>query len=243
MRAVLTYHSVDCSGSAISVTPEAFRAHVEWMNEGSVRVVSLADLLTLPDEVDALALTFDDALASVEKEAAPVLAVHGFPATVFVVSRHVGGDTRWADGVDPDVPVLPVLGWGALARLRAQGFAIGAHTRHHRKLTACGVTELADELAGSADDIARALDERPATFAYPYGKVDVRVARAAAQHFAIACTTAFRPVSRSTRPELVPRLDAWYFRDPARLREWGTPGFRRAIVLRRALRQTRSIFR
>ena len=239
MRAILTYHSIDRTGSAISVTPEAFRAHVEWLAAGKVRVVSLADLLALDDQVDAVALTFDDALASVATEAAPRLAVHGFPATVFVVTRHVGADNRWNGAGDAGIPVQPVLDWEALARLRTQGFTVGAHTRHHRHLRHCNHAELIDEIAGAADDIAVALGARPDTFAYPYGSVDARVAQAAGDVFAICCTTEFRPVGTGDHRNLVPRLDAWYFQDASRLHHWGGWGFRQSIAARHVLRRIR----
>jgi peptidoglycan/xylan/chitin deacetylase (PgdA/CDA1 family) len=242
MRAILTYHSIDRSGSVISITPEAFRAHVEWLAGGTMRVVSLAELLTLADDVDAVALSFDDALASVATEAAPLLAAHAFPATVFVPTRHVGGDNRWNGAIDPGIPVQAVLGWDALARLRAQGLAIGGHTRHHRHLHLCDAAELTDELVGSADDIAASLGERPTAFAYPYGDVDARVARAAATYYAICCTTAFQPVRTIDRPEMLPRLDAWYFRDASRLARWGTTGFRRSVAVRHGLRRLRRTF-
>ena len=239
MRGVLTYHGIDQSGSVISVTPAAFRAHVAWLVAGPVPVVPLAQLLALPDDASAVALTFDDALASVTTEAAPVLAAHGLPATVFVVSRHVGGDNQWNGSGDPGVPAQQLLGWDALGRLREQGFAIGAHTRHHRHLTRCGPDELSEELGGSAKDIAAALGERPTAFAYPYGDVDDRVARVAAEQFAISCTTQFQPVTQATRRELVPRLDAWYFRNDSRLRHWGSPRFRRSIAVRHVMRRVR----
>ena len=243
MRGILTYHSIDRSGSPISITPDAFRAHVDWLTAATVPVVSLAELLALPAGSNGVALTFDDGLASVAVEAAPLLAVHGLPATVFVVTRHVGRDNRWNRAGDPGIPVQSVLGWAEIARLQAQGFAIGAHTRHHRRLTHCSVGELADELGGAADDIAGALGERPATFAYPYGSVDARVADAAAKEFAIACTTEFRPVGAGTPRALVPRLDAWYFTDAAKLRGWGSAAFARSIAMRHALRRIRRVFR
>lgn len=243
MRAILTYHGVDTTGSPISVTPDAFRAHVAWLASGSLRVVALTELLALPDDVDAVALTFDDALASIMTEAAPLLAAHALPATVFVVSRHVGGDNQWNGAGDPGVPIQPVLGWDALGRLRDQGFTIGAHTRHHRHLTHCSHGELADELGGARDDIARALGERPITFAYPYGAVDERVAHAAAGQFAIACTTAFQPIRTTTRRDLVPRLDAWYFKDASGLQRWGTPQFRRSLAVRHSLRRVQRAWR
>ena len=44
MRAILTYHSIDSSGSPISLSEEAFRAHVRFFGSGRVAVVPLADL-------------------------------------------------------------------------------------------------------------------------------------------------------------------------------------------------------
>lgn len=242
MRGVLTYHAIDRSTSPLSVPPESFRRHVEWLATGKVQVVSLAELLSLPTTANAVALTFDDALASVATEAAPLLSAHGFPATVFVVTGHVGRDNRWNGRGDPGIPVHGVLGWPALERLRALGISIGAHTRHHPRLTRCTDTELRDEIDGSADDIERALGERAATFAYPYGDHDDRVAAASRQVFTVSCTTKFSPVTVSTATDRVPRLDAWYFRNPARLERWGSPGFHRSVAMRRTLRRARRIF-
>lgn len=242
MRAILTYHSVDRSGSIISVTPEMFRAHVEWLATGQVRVVSLTDLLALDDAVDAVALTFDDGLASIATEVAPLLAKHRLPATLFVATGHVGGDNRWNGAGDRGIPVQAVLGWNDLAQLRTQEFTIGGHTRHHRHLRHCDDAELADEIAGCANDIAARLGERPTTFAYPYGDVDARVARAAREQFAICCTTEFRLVRTGDQPGMIPRLDGRYFRDPVRLRRWGTPAFRQSVVVRHAFRRLRRTF-
>jgi peptidoglycan/xylan/chitin deacetylase (PgdA/CDA1 family) len=72
MRAILTYHSIDDSGSPISVAPEEFRAHVRWLGSGAVRVVPLAKLVTLPPDDDAVALTFDDAFENFSTIAAPL---------------------------------------------------------------------------------------------------------------------------------------------------------------------------
>lgn len=243
MRAVLMYHSVDRSGSVISVTPEAFADHVRWLASGMVRVVPLTELLSLGEDEDAVSITFDDGLETVRTEAAPLLIAHGFPATVFVVSGHVGSDNRWNGTGDAGIPAQPVLDWDALGRLQNQHWSIGAHTRHHPRLTQCSPTQVADELDGATEDIRVALGARPTTFAYPYGAVNDRVAAAAAARFTLACTTAFQPVQRATPPELVPRLDAWYFKDATRLKRWGTRSWRRSIAIRHALRRARAAWR
>lgn len=239
MRAVFTYHAIDRTGSPISVTPEAFRSQIEWLAESGIAVVELAAIRSLPAHADAIALTFDDALLSMGAVAAPLIAAHGFPATVFVASAHVGRDNRWRAAGDPGVPPEGVLDWDALGRLRLQGFTIGAHSRTHCHLPQCTQAELEDELAGSAEEIARNLGERPGTFAYPYGSVTAEVASAAAAEFDLACTTRFGLLHEDTRRELVPRLDAWYFGDAGRLRQWGSRSFARWVAARHALRRAR----
>jgi hypothetical protein len=37
MRALLTDHWIDCSGSPISVAPQAFNRHVTWLMSGGCR--------------------------------------------------------------------------------------------------------------------------------------------------------------------------------------------------------------
>ena len=243
MRAILTYHAIDTSGSVISITPEVFQSHVRWLAGESVVVVGIAELLALPEEVNAVAITFDDALECVATEAAPLLAEHQLPATVFVVTDHIGGDNRWAGVTDPGIPVQPVLDWDTLGRLGETGWTIGSHTRRHPHLTRCSDTELHDELTESAAIIRERLGTRPTDFAYPYGDCDPRVTAAAAQHYAHSCTTHHLPIGADTAPQLIPRLDAWYFQHPEPFRGWGTRRFRRLIAWRHALRQVRRALR
>ena len=47
MRAILTWHSLDRSGSPISVPPEEFRRQVEWLTASGVRAVTVGKLLEL----------------------------------------------------------------------------------------------------------------------------------------------------------------------------------------------------
>lgn len=242
MRAILTYHSIDPSGSPISVSPAAFRRHVAWLDQGPVRVVSLNELVALPDSAHAVALTFDDGLASLATDAAPVLADHGLPATVFVVTQRVGGDNRWRAAPPGAVPRFPLLDWGGLGRLVERGMTMGSHTRSHPRLTRCGDAELADELAGAAEDIRRELGLRAGVLAYPYGDVDRRVVAAARPVYDLACTTALRCLRGSDPPLGLPRLDAYYLRDGDRLTHWGTARFRRYLGARRAARALRRRF-
>src|SRR5579864_2255548 len=98
MRATLTYHSIDDSGSPISVSPTAFDAHLKWLNTGRVRVVSLDEIVTMPDDgQDAVAVTFDDGLLNTRQPVENLLS-SGLPVTLFVVSGYVGRTNTWGSG-------------------------------------------------------------------------------------------------------------------------------------------------
>jgi peptidoglycan/xylan/chitin deacetylase (PgdA/CDA1 family) len=239
VKAILTYHSIDPSGSPISVDADAFRAHVRWLAAGAVQVVTIPELMRLPHDADAVALTFDDAFANFASEAAPRLADHGLPATLFVVTDHVGGTNAWGGVESRGIPTLPLLGWDALGRLAERGVTLGAHTRTHPHLTTLGAAARRDEIEGSAARLERETGVRPTTFAYPYGDADEAVAADAAASCAWAVTTEMRALGSAERPHLLPRLDMFYLRAPGRLESWGTPRFRRRLWLRARARGVR----
>lgn len=241
MRAILTYHSIDSSGSPISLSEDSFRDHVRFLGSGRVRVVPLASLPSLPDDADAVALTFDDGFLNFTSSALPVLSHQGLSATVFIVSDAVGTTNAWRGRTTPGIPTLPLMGWTDLQSVRDAGFEIGAHSRSHPDLTMVSETQLRDEVAGCAERIASETGQRPGSFAYPYGAVNGAVAAVARSLFPWSVTTELRPLAPDDDSALLPRLDAWYFRRPKSLDAWGTPPLRRRIWLRRQGRRVRSL--
>lgn len=242
MRAILTYHSVDASGSPISVSPMEFRAHCDFLAAGRVRVLPLTELLARPGEDDAVALTFDDAFANFWEEAAPELEARGLPATVFAVTDHVGGHNSWGGRQAPGIPHLPLMTWDQLGRLGERGFTVGAHTRTHPVLAGLAAARLDDELGGAAALLAERLGERPVTFAYPYGVVDAAAASRARAHFALSVTTELRVLRASEDPARLPRLDMFYLRTAGLLERWGSAAFRSHLWVRSRARELRRMF-
>lgn len=241
MRAILTYHSIDSSGSAVSVSEDWFRAHVRFLASGRVRVVPLAQLPNMADTEDAVALTFDDGFLNFSTIAAPLLSAAGLPATVFVVSDAVAGTNDWTGHPVPGIPILPLMSWQQIHAAATAGFEVGAHTRRHPDLTTLTPARLEDETAGCAERIATELGRRPECFAYPYGAVNESVARAARDIFAQSCTTELRPLAPADDPALLPRLDAFYFREPGQLEAWGSPAFRRRLWIRAQGRRVKAL--
>ena len=247
MRAILTYHSIDGSGSPISVDEPAFRRHVDWLASGAVRVVPLEQLLQAPSDEGpegkggggALAITFDDMFRSTAELAWPLLREHGLPATVFVPTGRVGSDNSWSGRMQPGIPTLELCDWDTVARVAGEGLSIGSHTVSHAHLDQLGENAIRAELVDSADELERRLGHRPRTLCYPYGDHDDRVVRIAAETYALSVTTDLGVLEASEHPHRLPRLDAYYYRENRLLEAWGTGAFRRHLWLRASARRLR----
>jgi peptidoglycan/xylan/chitin deacetylase (PgdA/CDA1 family) len=241
MRAILTYHSIDPSGSPISCHPDAFAAHVDWLASGRVSVTTIDELMALPGDADAVAVTFDDAFVNFGDLAAPRLLEHGFPVTVFVVADCAGTTNAWDDGPGRTTPQLPLLDWPALIRLQERGVTLGAHSRTHADLSRLDDGRIEEEVGGCAERIEACAGMRPAVFAYPYGHTSAASARAVQRTFRFGCTTEFSALGSADAPALLPRLDMFYFQRPKSLERWGLASFEARIRVRQLARRVKRI--
>jgi peptidoglycan/xylan/chitin deacetylase (PgdA/CDA1 family) len=240
VRAILTYHSVDPSGSPISIDEAAFRSHVAWLASGAVPVVPLERIAEPGAHGDAVALSFDDAFGNFAGIAWPLLRARRLPVTLFVVSGHAGGTNAWGGREAAGIPTLPLMDWDAVGRVAEEGVTLGAHSRTHPDLRELPAAALAEETAGSADDIAARTGVRPPVFAYPFGAVSEAVASVAAATFRLAVTTELRALEPDDSPLRLPRLDAFYLQGRGRLEAWDTAAFRAHLRLRAGLRRVRA---
>ncbi len=213
---ILTYHSLDDSGSVISLPGEMFAKHMHLLKENGYRAISLKRLCqswerqeTLPSRT--VVLTFDDGYANLKETALPVLQECGFEATVFMVAGHVGGYNNWPSQ-PPIVPHLPLLTWGDLRELSRHGFEIGGHTLTHPVLAAISKDALAREIERSKDIIEQKMGSPVETFAYPYGIVDHASYRCVSSSYRAACTTEMGEVSATDDRHRLRRIDTYYLR-------------------------------
>ncbi len=243
VRAVLTYHSIDESGSPVSVAPAAFTRHLAWLTSGRVVVSRLDALAAAPatddDPRPRVAITFDDGFVNFASWAWPRLRDAGLPATVFLVSGHMGGTNVWGGRPVRGIPALPLMSWSDAAACAAEGAEIGAHSRTHPHLPELAVATAREEMDGGRQDLCNRLGVPVTSFAYPYGAVSPGVVAAAAAIFEIACTTEHRELAAGDTRHRLPRLDMFYFQAPDALRDWGSAAFRRRVTARRTLRALR----
>jgi peptidoglycan/xylan/chitin deacetylase (PgdA/CDA1 family) len=183
---VLCYHAISPTWDAeLSVTPDEFEYQVDYLLGRGWHATTFADAVLNAPARRTLAITFDDAFASVKTFAAPVLGRLGAPATVFAPAAFPssGRNLDWP-GIDhweltPHATELIPMSWADLGELAELGWEIGSHTLTHPRLTQLDEAELEHELADSREECTRRLGRRCESIAYPYGDVDARVASAA----------------------------------------------------------------
>jgi putative peptidoglycan lipid II flippase len=191
MPFVLMYHSVsegleDPYG--IAVTPDRFATQMQWLARQGLRGVSMRELLHEAGRGRAaglVGLTFDDGYADFADHALPVLARHGFTATLYVVAERLGGHNDW----EKSGPLRPLLNVDEVREVARQGIEIGSHTLCHLSLADADAETLRREVESSRKTLEWLLDEPVPGFCYPYGDLSdeaVQAVRAAGYDYAVA---------------------------------------------------------
>jgi peptidoglycan/xylan/chitin deacetylase (PgdA/CDA1 family) len=212
---------------------------MEWLAGSHVKVVPLEQIASEKTKRDLIAITFDDGYRNFADVALPILQSLGLASTVFVISGRTGESNVW-DAHNGGIPSLRLMDWTAIEDCQSAGVTIGSHGRTHRALERLSAAEIAEEIEGSADDIAGRTGVVPQTFAYPFGRFDDAACLSAKKTYAVACTTEMRELSRRDRLHEIPRVDAWYLRTPGILERLGTPRFGAWLRLRNAARHARA---
>jgi peptidoglycan/xylan/chitin deacetylase (PgdA/CDA1 family) len=208
---VLTYHDVtdDPSNPTEQVSPAVLRAQLSAATRWGVRFIPLPTLTEKSlrgEAVDGLgAITFDDALVGVYRDAVGILSDLGLPATVFAVSDRLGVKAPdWYPGSDR------VMTAAELRDVASAGIDIPSHSRTHADLPTLDGPALDRELAGSRAALSDLLERDVEYLAYPFGHYDPHV-RAAARQAGYRAAFTFRTgrVTPDLDPYRLPRLPMW----------------------------------
>ena len=237
MRAILTFHSIDDSGSVISFPPASLARLLEGLARADLPVLDL-DTLLGPGTRRGVALTFDDGMRSVYTDALPILRDHAAPSHLFLATAAVGRDNRWS-AQPSGIPVLEMLGWSELEALQAAGVRVESHTHTHPDLRAVDTATMNDECERADRLIEERLGRRPAHFAYPYGRHDARTRDAARARYAACATVALGELRGGEDPAALPRIDTYYLRSPRMQDRLDAPLPRAYLRLRGLLRRAR----
>lgn len=210
---VLMYHAfgAEDEGDRYVVPRRALARQMRLLRLLRYRVVPFEQVAQALRDFDlpparALAITIDDGYRDNLELAQPILARHGFAATIFLVSRRIGGNCDWTD--EGALKGRPLLSAEEIGRLGSDGALFGAHTRNHCSLPDAGDEQVSDEIGGSREDLERTLGKPVHTFAYPYGRLDERAVAAVREAgYLGACTVRPRLARLDDDPLLVPRIE------------------------------------
>ena len=123
-----------------------------------------------------LTITFDDANWTQYRYGLPIMREYGVPGTLFVISGRANeaGRKQHAWGMT----------WAQAAEFRDAGWEIGSHSVSHPSLPEISDAKILRELEASLADIEQHLQQRPVSFASPYGDYDARTLGLIRQHYA-----------------------------------------------------------
>ncbi|RMF80825.1 MAG: hypothetical protein D6739_09905 [Nitrospirae bacterium] len=164
---ILLYHRVgEAAHPTTSIPVAAFRAQMQWIADHGLRVIPLSRLARAleqgePPPPRSVVITFDDTYRSIYTQAAPLLAAHRFPYTLFV----------YTEALERGYPDF--MSWEELRELAARpGVEIGNHGHRHRHLVGDPAWEahLRRDLTTAARLLKERLGVTPTCFAAPYGE-------------------------------------------------------------------------
>ncbi len=169
---ILMYHYVsplppnaDQFRVELTISPEAFRAHAEYLFFEGYSTISFyqlneALLNGLPLPPKPIILTFDDGYIDHYTNVLPTLQERGFTATFFII-------TGLVDAADP-----AYLSWEQIQEMAAAGMDIEPHTKNHLSLREREYDFLVYEMLGSIESLRAYLGRTPHILAYPVGQFD-----------------------------------------------------------------------
>lgn len=242
---ILTFHSLDDSGSAISFPPQQFHRVINDLKEKGYRNYSLKDAvewLRGEKELDSrgVVITFDDGFQSLYTHAFPVLEEAGFHATLFLTTGYCGKQNNW-ETQPPGLPVLPILTWDQVVEMSQSVFSIQPHTRTHPYLSRLPLKAAKEEILGSKKDIEDRVGKPVDFFCYPYGDDSEALSELIREHFRGACSVRMGILTRQDDPYNLPRIEMYYFGGTLTSGFLTSPAFTPYLAGRQFLRKIRQL--
>jgi len=193
---VLMYHEIaepEETAGRLAVSPAIFAAQLGYLRGAGFTALTAGELTArlagdtgpLPDR--PVVLTFDDGYADFHSRAMPLLAEHGFTATLFAT-------TGWEQ--DPDLRQSApgrMLNRTQLTEAAAAGIEVAAHSRSHPQLDQLPEPLAREELCASKRWLEDELGLAVPGLAYPFGyssRLVRQLAREAGYRYAYAVENA-----------------------------------------------------
>jgi peptidoglycan/xylan/chitin deacetylase (PgdA/CDA1 family) len=239
---ILTYHSLDDSGSVISTSPAIFEMQMKYLSQSGYESLSLSEAAVYirekkPIPEKAFVLTFDDGYQNNYTQAFPIMQEVGFKGTIFLISAYC--EKCWS-GDESSLEPRPMLSWSEVKELHRYGIEFGAHTSTHPDLTLIPLKQAEGEIRESRMEIQDRLGADIHTFAYPYGSFNAKVKEL---EFSAACSTRLGRSEPGDDPYSLKRIDTFYLSNFTLFNQLSTRKLAWYLRLRQVPRDLKSIMK
>lgn len=201
---ILLYHSVDDSGSTLSVSGSQLRTHLELLKSEGFRTLSTAAYLERLSDArrgqHECLITFDDGYENFYDVAAPIFLEFDFRATVFLPTDFIGDYPWWferdrsviaqflgdfgfsstemasLDAMMRETSGQRLMSKAQIKELSQAGFDFQSHSSGHHFLPSLSGEALQRDLMRSQHVLAEEFGGTSALLCYPYGAYNQHVA-------------------------------------------------------------------
>jgi peptidoglycan/xylan/chitin deacetylase (PgdA/CDA1 family) len=143
-----------------------FARQMQFLTESGYSVLTLEDSVrriesNTPSRDREVVITFDDGFRDFYTHAFPILAKHGFTASMFLPTNYIGNDSLSFNN-------KKCLTWSQVHELKRAGISFGSHTMSHPKLNLLDRNAQSMEVHRSRKILEERLGEPIDSFAFPY---------------------------------------------------------------------------
>ena len=174
---ILLYHHVATdTPQSTSISPNDFRAHLEFLRDNEFNVIPLDEMVDklrtgadLPPK--SVAITFDDGYSSIYETAFPMLQLFGFPFTLFISTGPIDRQQK------------NYIAWEQIREMSDAGVKIANHMVDHpymlekqpQESQTDWLDRLEDELLSAEARIAEETGQSHRYLAFPYGEFNIPI--------------------------------------------------------------------
>lgn len=164
--------------SSYYIAPERFHRFMRWFHRAGYKTASLEQWLRdeVPDK--HVLLTFDDGYDDLYEHLLPLVIEHHYKPLIFLVAGRIGQSNLWDQS--SGLRSRNLLTLEQIREMQRYGADFGSHTMTHPWLPDVSDEQLYREVRDSKHRLEDLLGVEMASFAYPYGGVDMRVRSAVA---------------------------------------------------------------
>jgi peptidoglycan/xylan/chitin deacetylase (PgdA/CDA1 family) len=209
---ILCYHSLDRSGSPVSVAPRSFADQMAYLRGQGYQAVTLHEVVEFAQKGHTsvkrpVCIVFDDGYQNNYTEAFPVLQKVGFPATIFVTTDYCGKSNGWGQQ-NRTIPTLPMMSWSEIMEMSRHGIEFGSHTKSHPKLAELDAKIAHEELEGAKKALEHHLGKKVEYASYPFGSFNDEVKVIAQSLFKAVVSTQLGKVRQGSHVHALERINA-----------------------------------